>query len=94
MLVNCIRDQSLRVEKVVGICSGTVLLAECGLLNGCHATTHPTLARWMLAHNPQVLLRLENPRLDIGRIITAAGWKSAFEVGLISLLRPMAQALR
>jgi transcriptional regulator GlxA family with amidase domain len=82
MLVNWIRDQSLRVEKVVGICSGTVLLAESGLLNGYHATTHPSLARWMRAHYPQVLLRLENPLLDAGRIITAAGWKSAFEVGL------------
>jgi transcriptional regulator GlxA family with amidase domain len=87
MLVNWIRDQSLRVEKMVEICSGTMLLAECGLLNSCHATTHPTLARWMLAHYPQVLLRLQNLLLDTGRIITAAGWKSAFEVGLHLIAR-------
>ena len=76
-LLNWIREQSIRVETIVGICSGTVLLAECGVLAGCQATTHPSLVTWMRSRYPQVLLTPEDPLVDAGKVLTAAGWKSA-----------------
>jgi transcriptional regulator GlxA family with amidase domain len=82
LLLNWIREQGLRVEKIVGICTGMILLAECGLRNGYHATTHPNLAQWVQAHYPQVLLRQEQALVDTGLVVTAAGWNSALEAGL------------
>lgn len=81
-LLNWIREQSLRVETMVGVCSGAVLLAECGLLTGCYDTTHPSLVPCMRMHYPQVFLTPEDPLVDAGQVLTATGWKGAFEASL------------
>jgi transcriptional regulator GlxA family with amidase domain len=81
-LLNWIRDQSLRVEKVVGICTGVALLAECGLLTSSKAAIHESLLSWMRARYPHVHLAPEEQLVDTGRVVTAAGWKSAFKAGL------------
>jgi transcriptional regulator GlxA family with amidase domain len=81
-LIHWIRDQSLRVEAVIGICSGAVSLAECGLLKGCHATTHPQLCCWMHQIYPDVVLTPERTLVDAGHVITATGWKGAFQAAL------------
>lgn len=81
-LIHWIRDQSLRVEAVIGICSGAVLLSECGLLKGCRATTHPRLCSWMHDFYPDVVLTPERTLVDAGHVITARGWKGAFQAAL------------
>ena len=81
-LLNWIREQSLRVETIVGICSGTVLLAECGLLTGSRATTHASLVPWMRMHYPQVFFTPDDRLVDTGQVLTATGWKGAFEASL------------
>lgn len=66
-----IREQKRRVEMLVGVCTGAVLLAECGLLNGSRATIPASLAEWMREHYPLVRLATEvSPSWD------AAGAKS------------------
>ena len=81
-LISWVRDQSLSVENIVGVCSGAVLLAECGLLNGCLATTHPHLCRWMKHFYPHVVLAPERTLVDAGRVVTARGWNGAFHAAL------------
>jgi len=81
-LIDWLRDQSLRVEVVIGICSGAVLLAACGLLKRCRATTHPRLCSWMHDFYPDVVLTPEKTLVDAGHVITARGWKGPFQAAL------------
>jgi transcriptional regulator GlxA family with amidase domain len=81
-LLSWIREQSLQVELTIGICTGTVLLAESHLLNGRRAATHPELVDWMRTRYPLVRTDAEALLVDEGRILTAAGWNSAFQASL------------
>lgn len=86
-VVNWIREQSLRVEAVIGICSGAVLLAEAGVLQGCQATIHPRIFSWMHRHYPDLILTPEEMLVDAGRVMTARGWKAAFLAALRMIVR-------
>jgi len=86
-LLRWIREQSHCVEAVIGICSGTVLLAECGLLRGCQAMAHPQLRSWMHDFYPDVVLLPERTLVDAGRVITARGWKGAFQAAMRCISR-------
>lgn len=95
-LIHWIRDQSLRLEAVVGICSGAVLLAECGLLKGHPATIHPRLCSWMQNFYPDVVLEPKRTLVDAGHVITARGCKGAFQAALrvISRTHGVSAAIR
>lgn len=61
---------------VTSVCSGALLLASTGLLNGLDATTHWGYAGMLLRHYPEVRLRRERnlvPAGDEHRLITAGG---------------------
>ena len=53
-LIGWIRDVAPRARRVVSVCSGAVLAAEAGLLDGCVATTHWSFAPRMAADFPAV----------------------------------------
>lgn len=75
---------------VTSVCSGALLLAEAGILDGHEATTHwgyyDTLAR----HYPDVTIRRERILVPTGpghRIITAAGGASWYDLLLYLIAR-------
>ncbi|MFC6337637.1 helix-turn-helix domain-containing protein [Pseudomonas sp. CCM 7891] len=65
-----------------GVCVGSILLAESGLLNGRSATTHWTSAKSFSAHYPGVRLEADKPIVDDGDLITTAGLMAWSELGL------------
>jgi len=69
-VINWIKDNADPAEKVMSICTGALLLAKAGLLEGLKATTHyqvfDTLAE--LAPNTEIL---RNERFCIFRLIPA-----------------------
>lgn len=71
-LVSYLRKAAQSVRRLAGLCLGTFILAEAGLLNGRRATTH-----WHFA--PQFRERYPECRLDIDKIYIADGniWTSA-----------------
>ena len=61
---------------ICSVCTGSVLLAEAGLLDGVEATTHWSAASYLAEHYPQVRLRPERILCPAGpehRIITSGG---------------------
>jgi transcriptional regulator GlxA family with amidase domain len=81
-LLHWIQEQSAHVDTVVGVCTGVVLLAECGLLTGCKAAVSQDLSRWMQARYPRLYPAAGDDLVDAGHVLTACGWMSAFEAGL------------
>lgn len=53
-LVNWIVEAATHARRVVSVCTGSVLAAQAGLLDGCVATTHWAFASQMAADFPSV----------------------------------------
>ncbi|MFC6301466.1 helix-turn-helix domain-containing protein [Pseudomonas sp. CCM 7893] len=65
-----------------GVCVGSILLAESGLLDGRSATTHWTSATSFSARYPAIKLEADKPIVDDGDLITTAGLMAWSELGL------------
>jgi transcriptional regulator GlxA family with amidase domain len=94
--INWIKDNADPAEKVMSICTGALLLAKAGLLEGLKATTHyqvfDTLAE--LAPNTEIL---RNERfVDNGKILTSAGVSAGIDMSLhvIGLLYGKYEAIK
>lgn len=75
---------------VCSICSGSVFLAEAGLLNGLEATTHWSVAPLFRDFYPSVKLRPERILCPAGhehRVVTAGGASTWSELGLYLVAR-------
>ena len=94
--INWIRENSSTAQKVMSVCTGALLLAKAGLLEGLKATTHyqvlDTLAE--LAPNTKIL---RNERfVDNGKILTSAGVSAGIDMSLyvVGLLYGQEEAKR
>jgi transcriptional regulator GlxA family with amidase domain len=80
--VGWLRSAAERAERVVSVCTGALLLAAAGLLDGLSATTHwryaPTLARRF----PLVDVQTDAIYLNQGRIWTSAGVTAGIDLAL------------
>jgi transcriptional regulator GlxA family with amidase domain len=81
-LLQWLRDQHARGATLGGVCVGSWLLAESGLLNGRSATTHWTSAKAFAERYPDIKLKADTPIVDDGDLITTAGLMAWSELGL------------
>jgi len=89
-LMEWIRRSYKRGSAIYSACSGAVMLAESGLLNGCSATSHWGYRELFEREYPQVDFRPE-PNLVFadraGRIVTAGGTTSWHDLALHIIAR-------
>ena len=72
--------------RLISICSGALLLANAGVLDGVEATTHWSRERQALAAFPDVLWKLNALYLQSGNIFTSAGVTTGIDLAL-SIIR-------
>ncbi|GAA2769822.1 GlxA family transcriptional regulator [Streptomyces showdoensis] len=82
-----------RGARIVSICTGAVLLAAAGLLDGRPATTHWALVDRFRAWFPEVALDPDVLFIDDGDILTSAGAASGVDVCLHLLRKDHGTAL-
>jgi transcriptional regulator GlxA family with amidase domain len=84
-LLDMLRRSSASARRVASICTGAFLLAEAGLLDGKHVTTHWQLARDLQRAYPK--LRVEEDRIYIneGKFWTSAGMTACVDLCLALL---------
>ena len=77
-----LRRSERHARRIAGLCTGSFVLAEAGLLDARRATTHWFFAREMQARHPAI--RLEEDRIFIvdGAIWTSAGMSAALDLAL------------
>ncbi|KAF1021047.1 MAG: HTH-type transcriptional regulator CdhR [Pseudomonas sp.] len=81
-LLDWLRQQHRTGTILGGVCVGSILLAESGLLDGRSATTHWTSAQSFAARYPAIQLEADKPIVDDGDLITTAGLMAWSELGL------------
>lgn len=88
-----IAAQAGHCELVASVCTGALLLAQAGLLNGREATTHwedvPVLRQMF----PQVRVREERRWVDEGDIVTSGGISAGIDMSLHLVERLAGRAL-
>lgn len=81
-LIPWLRQQHAQGATLGGVCVGSILLAESGLLDGRSATTHWTSAKSFAERYPAIKLLADTPIVDDGDLITTAGLMAWSELGL------------
>jgi transcriptional regulator GlxA family with amidase domain len=78
-LLNALRKASQRGSQIVGLCLGSFVLAEAGLLDNRQATTHWSYADELAKRYPLVRVDPDVLYVDEGNIITSAGVAAAID---------------
>jgi transcriptional regulator GlxA family with amidase domain len=81
-LIAFMRDATKRHRRIAAVCTGSFVLAEAGLLNGRHATTHWQYARDMQRQFPEVKMDEDRIFINDGPIWTSAGMTAGIDLGL------------
>ena len=79
-VINWIKQISSNAELVISVCSGSLILAQAGLLNGLKATTHHQVLETLrnIATDTEII---DNVRfIDNGKIITSAGISAGIDM--------------
>ena len=81
-VINWIKDCARTAELVLSVCTGSLLLAKAGLLEGLEATTHHQVLDLLRELAPNTTI-IENQRfVDNGKIITSGGIAAGIDMSL------------
>lgn len=86
-LMDWIRQQAEEAEYLLSVCTGALLLARAGLLDGLNATTHHTAFDRLEKEAPTCHIIREARYVDNGKIITSGGISAGIDMSLYVLGR-------
>lgn len=78
-------------ELILSVCSGALVLAKAGLLNGLSATTHHGALDELRAIDPDIAVDSEKRFIDNGRVIVSAGISAGIDMSLHVVARLLGQ---
>jgi transcriptional regulator GlxA family with amidase domain len=81
-LIDWVRQRAASTRSVLGICTGTFLLAKAGLLDGQTATTHPQGLPYLKYLAPKANVVSGQHFVRAGKMITTAGVSSSLDAAL------------
>jgi transcriptional regulator GlxA family with amidase domain len=81
-LVAWLGDASRRARRYGSVCSGALLLARTGLLDGRHVTTHWAVADHLASAHPRIFVDRDAIHVRDGRARTAAGVTAGMDLAL------------
>ncbi|MGW2514347.1 GlxA family transcriptional regulator [Streptomyces scopuliridis] len=82
LLIAWLRERAPRAGRLVSICTGALLLAAAGLLDGRRVTTHWIAADLLATHYPAVEVDPDPIYIRDGEIATSAGVTSGIDLAL------------
>ncbi|MER6995516.1 GlxA family transcriptional regulator [Streptomyces sp. NPDC000410] len=81
-LIDWLRAHAPRAERLVSVCTGALLLAEAGLLDGHRATTHWSVCDHLARTHPEIDVDPEPIFVRDGKLATSAGVTSGIDLAL------------
>jgi transcriptional regulator GlxA family with amidase domain len=81
-LTDWIKRCSARAELVLSVCTGALLLAKAGLLDGLEATTHHSALALLHDAAPRTIIRNHLRFVDNGRVVLSAGIATGIDMSL------------
>ena len=82
-----VAEQEKQVEHLVSVCTGAMVLAELGLLDGLEATTHYGSYDRLQEAAPKAVVRRDVRVADNGHIVTGAGVSAGIDLALHMIAR-------
>jgi len=82
IIIEWIRQQSRAAQHTVSVCTGSLLLAKAGLLDGLPATTHCSQLDLLRELAPTAVVHTDRRFLDTGQLLTSAGISAGIDVSL------------
>jgi transcriptional regulator GlxA family with amidase domain len=76
-----------KVELLLSVCTGSLLLGKAGLLNGLEATTHHGSYEQLRKVAPKAVVKEDLRYIDSGKIITSAGISAGIDMTLYVVQR-------
>jgi transcriptional regulator GlxA family with amidase domain len=93
ILLNWVRQQNQTAELMLSVCTGSLILAKAGLLDGLEATTHWKAVEAMQAAAPNTKLFPEKRWVDNGRIILSAGVSAGIDMSFYVISKLLGKAV-
>ena len=87
VLLDWIVQQAGRVELLLSVCTGSLMLAKAGLLDGLSATTHYGAMDILRSVAPNTKICPDERYVDNGKIITSAGISAGIDMSLYVVAR-------
>jgi len=81
-LLEFIRKRAPAAELVLSVCSGALILAAAGLLDGLDVTTHFLAVDELRKAAPRAHVRLGGRFWDTGKVVTSAGVSAGIDMSL------------
>ncbi|MFI6934806.1 GlxA family transcriptional regulator [Streptomyces sp. NPDC050287] len=81
-LTDWLREHGPRAQRLVSVCTGAILLARAGLLDGLRATTHWAYCDKLSRDHPAVEVDPDPIYVRDGRVSTSAGVTSGIDLAL------------
>jgi transcriptional regulator GlxA family with amidase domain len=82
VLTDWIKARSQEAELVLSVCTGALLLAKAGLLDGLEATTHHGAIDLLREVAPQTTVHADRRFVDNGRVVCSAGIAAGIDMSL------------
>lgn len=82
VMCSFIKSSATQVETLTSVCTGSLILAKAGLLDGLSATTHWRSLDMMQALFPRVSVDAKSHVVEQGNIITSAGISAGIDMAL------------
>ncbi len=92
-LIDWIRQASTKAELVLSVCTGALLLAKAGLLDGLEATTHHGAIDLLRQTAPTTEVHADRRLVDNGRVICSAGIAAGIDMSLHVVRRLLGQEI-
>jgi len=84
-LIDWIKEAAGRAEMTLSVCTGSLLLAKAGLLDGASATTHWAALDLLREVAPSATVRPNKQFVDNGRVMTSAGVSAGIDLSLYAV---------
>jgi len=84
-LIDWIREAAGKAEMTLSVCTGSLLLAKAGLLDGASATTHWAALDLLREAAPRATVLPNRQFVDNGRVMTSAGVSAGIDLSLYAV---------
>jgi transcriptional regulator GlxA family with amidase domain len=92
-LVAWVRAMDTRVSLMTSVCTGAVILARAGVLDGQPAATNHQAFAWVSSFGPRVLWDNVSRWVDAGRYVTSSGTSAGTDMALYLVARLAGRAV-
>ena len=92
VVLDWIKSQAERVQLLLSVCTGALLLGQAGLLNQIPATTHHTTFDLLRDISPATSVIEDQRFVDSGHIITSGGISAGIDMALYVVRKFLSEA--